>query len=162
MLRSIEAADREAVEKLVSQHFGSSRVVSLGVLHHASELPGWLVEVDTELRGVLCYDLAGRDCEVVVLIASPPRQGLGSCLLQHLYEWAEHQAIDRLWLITTNDNQDAITFFRRSGWKLKAIHEGAVHEARKLKPEIPLVSDQGIAIADEWEFEYQLHSNVGI
>ncbi len=161
MIRDIQSADAEMVAKLVSQHFGSDRVVSRGVLHYARELPGWLLEGDTAPAGVLCYHLVDSDCEVVILIASPSGQGNGGRLLQHLYEWAEHQRINRLWLVTTNDNEGAISFYRQQGWKLKAVHAGAVDEARKLKPEIPLVNDHDQPISDEWEFEYQLHSNEG-
>ena len=40
--------------------------------------------------------------------------------------------------------------------RLVAIHSGAVHEARKLKPEIPKYDGDGAPIEDEVEFELWL------
>jgi len=62
----------------------------------------------------------------------------------------------RLWLITTNDNRGALEFYWAIGMRLVAIHRGAVHEARRLKPEIPEFSGDGIPIEDEIEFELPL------
>jgi hypothetical protein len=56
-------------------------------------------------------------------------------------------------LITTNNNRDAMEFYRAVGWRQVAIHRGAVREARKLKPEIPEFDEAGVPIEDEVEFE---------
>jgi hypothetical protein len=39
---------------------------------------------------------------------------------------------------------------------VKAIHAGAVDAARKIKPQIPLVGENGIPIHDEIEMEKNL------
>jgi hypothetical protein len=55
----------------------------------------------------------------------------------------------RLWLITTNDNVDALRFYQRRGFRLAALHAGAVDDSRaRLKPEIPEAGLYGIAIRD--------------
>ncbi|MDZ4064196.1 MAG: GNAT family N-acetyltransferase, partial [Coriobacteriia bacterium] len=59
----------------------------------------------------------------------------------------------RMWLVTTNDNRTAQDFYRKRGWAQSAVYPGAVREARILKPEIPLVGEQGTPIEDEIEFE---------
>ena len=58
--------------------------------------------------------------------------------------------------ITTNDNQPAIDFYSGRGWSLRAIHEGAVAEARHLKPEIPHFGHNGVPVRDELEFDLLL------
>ena len=62
----------------------------------------------------------------------------------------------RTWLITSNDNVNAIRFYQRRGMRLVAVHRGAIDEARQLKPSIPLVGKHGIPIHDELEFELPL------
>lgn len=58
-----------------------------------------------------------------------------------------------LWLVTTNDNVDAIRFYQRRGFRLSALRPGAVEEARRdLKAEIPEVGGYGIPMRDELEF----------
>ena len=55
----------------------------------------------------------------------------------------------RIWLITTNDNLDVLRFYQRRGYRLAAVFPGAVDEARKQKPTIPLTGFYGIPIRDE-------------
>jgi hypothetical protein len=58
--------------------------------------------------------------------------------------------------VTTNDNLAALRFYQRRGMRLVAVHAGAVAEARRLKPSIPLVGQHGIPIRDELELELDL------
>jgi hypothetical protein len=56
-------------------------------------------------------------------------------------------------LITTNDNLHAIKFYEKQGFRIIAVHRGAVDRARVLKPSIPLVAENGIELHDELELE---------
>ena len=40
--------------------------------------------------------------------------------------------------------------------RLVAVHPGAVDDARRLKPSIPLIGEHGIPIRDELQFELEL------
>jgi ribosomal protein S18 acetylase RimI-like enzyme len=62
----------------------------------------------------------------------------------------------RLWLVTTNDNTAALRFYQKRGFVIAGVHRNAIVEARRLKPEIPLVGRNGIAIRDEIELEQPL------
>ena len=62
----------------------------------------------------------------------------------------------RAWLITTNDNLDAIRFYQRRGFTIATVHAGAIEQSRTIKPSIPLVGSYGIPIRDEIEFEMLL------
>lgn len=60
-------------------------------------------------------------------------------------------------MITTNDNLDALRFYQRRGFRLVALHAGAVDAARAtLKPSIAEVGDHGIPIRDELVLEREL------
>ena len=85
-----------------------------------------------------------------------PGRGIGSTLLEGVANEARRRGCRRLWLITTNDNLNAIRFYQRRGLRLVAVHAGAVDDARRLKPSIPLVGEDGIPIRDELEFELEL------
>ena len=50
----------------------------------------------------------------------------------------------------------ALGFYQKRGFRLVAVHPGAVNESRKLKPEIPLIGNDGIPIRDEIELEIVL------
>ncbi len=137
-------------------HFGSSRVASRGVLHDALSLPGLVAEEDSQPLGLLLYRLDHDECEVVVLMSVLRRQGIGRSLMAAVQEIAIDAGCTRLWLVTTNDNRGALEFYRAIGMRLVAIHRGAVHDARRLKPEIPEFNENGVPIEDEIEFELPL------
>jgi hypothetical protein len=59
---------------------------------------------------------------------------------------------ERIWLVTTNDNLDALRFYQRRGFVLSALRAGAVADSRqRLKPQIASVGDFGIPLRDELE-----------
>ena len=67
----------------------------------------------------------------------------------------------RLWLVTTNDNVDALRFYQRRGFRLARLRAGAVDESRAtLKPEIPTSGSYGIPLRDELELEMDLSATL--
>lgn len=63
---------------------------------------------------------------------------------------------DKIQLITTNDNINAIKFYQKRGFDLLQINHSAIDEERKIKPEIPYIGQNGIPIRHEVEFEMEL------
>jgi len=62
----------------------------------------------------------------------------------------------RLWLITTNDNLRALGFYQKRGMTLVAVYRNAMEAARRLKPQIPMIGQNGIPLKDEIELEMVL------
>jgi hypothetical protein len=89
-----------------------------------------------------------------VLIAVRRREGVGTSLLQALRSTEEASKCNRIWLITTNNNETGKAFYRAIGLRQCAIYTNAVTDSRKLKPEIPEYDEDGIAIKDEIEYEW--------
>lgn len=113
------------------------------------------------LLGVLTYIPAAdwSSCEVLTLHAAERFRGIGTALLDALAEVAAGHGCAALWLVTTNDNVDALRFYQRRGFRLRAIRPGAVDRSReRLKPEIPVVGDHGIPLRDELELVRYLAS----
>ena len=150
------AADRSQIEALLTSSWGSTTVVSRGVAHDAAVLPAFVATRAGELVGLATYRISGGACELVSLDATERRRGVGSALLAHVAQQARAHGGGRLWLITSNDNLDALRFYQRRGLRLVAVHRGAVDQARRLKPSIPLTGEHGIPIHDELELELVL------
>jgi ribosomal protein S18 acetylase RimI-like enzyme len=106
--------------------------------------------------GLLTLRFEGDECEILTVDAFVQGRGIGRALLEESFQSARAKGCRRAWLITTNDNLAAIAFYQKCGMQLVAIYPDAVTEARKLKPQIPLVAENGIPIRDEVEFEVQL------
>ncbi len=155
-IRDLAASDRAWSGALLCEHFDSTRVVSLGRLHDAVDLPGLVVVDDDAPVGLLHYSIDGPQCEVVALVVERPREGIGTALLAALRERASTAGCKRAWLVTTNDNAAAQAFYLALGWRLVAVHEGAIALSRLLKPEIPVLGIDGIPLEDEIEFDWDL------
>jgi ribosomal protein S18 acetylase RimI-like enzyme len=155
-VRQSLSTERAAVEGFLAAH-NSARVARGGRLEAPMDHPA-LVAVDgNRVLGVLTYVLDPRSCEVLTLHADVRREGVGTELLEAVQRIAREHGCRRLWLITTNDNVDALRFYQRRGLRLAALHKGAVDDARaRLKPEIPELGDHGIPLRDELELELDL------
>jgi GNAT superfamily N-acetyltransferase len=152
-VRPREAGDLAAVERFLSENH-SRRVARLGRLEDALAHPALVAERDGELAGVLTYVLDGGACEVLTLHAVERGGGVGTALLRAAERIARDAGCERLWLITTNDNVDALRFYQRRGFRIAALHPGAVDESRRrLKPEIPRTGEYGIDLRDELELD---------
>jgi GNAT superfamily N-acetyltransferase len=159
-LREGQADDRPAVAAFLAQR-GATRVARRNQLIDPLEHPALLAEDQRggRLLGVLTYvvDRDRAQCEVLTLHAVQQWRGVGTALLQLVEQVAAQQGCGRLWLVTTNDNVDALRFYQRRGFRLAALRRGAVDDGRaRLKPEIPTVGDYGIPLRDELELDKQL------
>jgi hypothetical protein len=108
---------------------------------------------------LITYRLAGASCEIISLDSLRPGIGVGTALIDAVAVAARQTGCRRLWLITTNDNLNALGFYQKRGFVLAAVHPDAVAEARLLKPNIPLVGLNGIPLRDEIELERILPGN---
>lgn len=136
--------------------FGAAVVVSRGRLHEPASLPALLARRDGQWVGLATYDVTDQQCELVTIDALVPWQGVGTALLAEVERCARAAGCRRLWLITTNDNLDALQFYQRRGFTLSAVYPNALEESRRLKPSIPRVGQRGIPLRDELELEKTL------
>jgi ribosomal protein S18 acetylase RimI-like enzyme len=146
-IRAFTDADRPWTERLLGDDFGGRLQVRLGSVVDPLACPGLVAELDGGPAGILSFDADGTDVEVVYIEVVAKQQGIGTRLLDAL---DARTRAHRLWLVTTNDNLDALRFYQRRGFRICDIRPGAVDEARRtLKPSIADVGSYGIPIRDE-------------
>ncbi|MGH8995891.1 MAG: GNAT family N-acetyltransferase [Acidimicrobiales bacterium] len=148
--------DDEWIAAFLTERWGATEVVNRGGVHDASGLPALVAEVDGQAVGLLTYREDGADIEVVTIDSISRSLGVGTALLTRLRDEAMSRGCRRLWLTTTNDKIEALTFYLRRGFRLRAVHRGAVDTARVMKPSIPVVGDRGIELHDELELHLSL------
>ena len=149
----ITAGEREWVIQFMQEHWGSDKVISRGVIHFPHNLPGYIALLNGEKAGLVTYNLTGKSCEIVTLDSTTPSIGVGTALIEAVKDTAIKSGCKRIWLITTNDNTNALRFYQKRGFVLVAVHRDAIEQSRKLKPEIPLIGNNGIPLRDEIELE---------
>ena len=156
-IRRITPDDRTAILPLLTRSWGSQYIVTRGKKVDASLLPGLLCEgLSGEILGLVTLRPDGLAWEVMTLDAFVPGRGTGKALFLGAVDMARSSGAARLWLITSNDNLDALGFYQKLGMRIVKVYPDAITEARDLKPEIPKVADNGIPIRDEIELSMAL------
>ena len=157
MTMSIEpVTDEDWLQGFVIEHWGAPGAVSRGLLISGPGIAGFKAIDDGSLAAVVTWRSHGEAWEIVTIDALTPHRGFGTALLHAVAEAAREAGARRLTLITTNDNLDALRFYQRRGWRIVAIHQGAVALSRRIKPAIPETGSYNIPIRDEIELEYPL------
>ena len=159
-IKRIKSKNQDWINKVLRKEWLSTKVVSRGKLHDARKLPGFIAFQNDEPIGLITYHIFGKDCEIVSINSLVKKIGGATELVKSVKSVAVGEGYKRLWLITTNDNVDAIEFYLKSGFTLCGVHRNALIESRKLKPEIPKIGSYGIPMNDEIEFEIILDEKI--
>jgi ribosomal protein S18 acetylase RimI-like enzyme len=155
-IRSLTNDDLPRLRQFWIEHWGSEEMISRGKVSRPEQLEGFVVEDRKEWMGLLTFVIEEGECEVTSLDSLRERQGIGSKLIDQVMEEARGRGCKRLFLITTNDNLNALGFYQKRGFEIVAIYRGAVNESRKIKPSIPFVGYNNIPLRDEIELEIKL------
>jgi ribosomal protein S18 acetylase RimI-like enzyme len=157
-VRPAAPEDGEAVAAIHADSWGGPLAVGHGVAYDLTALPTLVAILDDRVAGVLTYHVAGDSLEVVSIDAAPPRRGVGTALLDAAAEAGRALGLRRMWLVTTNDNLDALRFYQRRGLRLVGLAPDAVAASRRLKPGIPEIGAYGIPLRDELTLELSLEA----
>jgi ribosomal protein S18 acetylase RimI-like enzyme len=153
-IREFESIDIPWAEDMIGAQLGGRLQARRGELVDALACPGFVAEVGGAPAGIVTYDDRGQDVEIVYLEVERQRRlsGIGTALIQAVID---RVPAEKIWLVTTNDNIDALRFYQRRGFRICEVRAGAVTEARRqLKPGIPEVGDHSIPIRDEFELVF--------
>jgi ribosomal protein S18 acetylase RimI-like enzyme len=152
-LRPLTPSDRPWVTQRIAESWGAEIVVVHETVYHPAELPGFAAFAGEEPVGLLTYNIAGNECEIVTLDSWREGLGIGTALIAAARQATVRGKFRRLFLVTTNNNTHALHFYQKRGFVIAAIHINALEKARRLKPEIPLIGEDGIPLRDEIELE---------
>lgn len=155
-IREVKEEDRQWIKEFITKNWGSEKIISRGKIHFPHKLPGFIAIRDNEYLGLITYRMEGNSCEIISLDAIIKKQGIGKALVDKVKEVACESNCKRIWLITTNDNIDALCFWQKIGFSIKAVYPEAITLSRKLKPEIPLIGNYGIPLRHEIELELRI------
>jgi hypothetical protein len=137
-IRPLGPADRTWLHAFVTDRWGSEIVVARGRVMRPEEHPGFVAEDGNQRLGLVTYHIGDGECEIVTIDSVVEARAAGC---------------RRVWLITTNDNLNALRFYQGRGFRLVAVHSGAMDASRRMKPEISEVGHFGIPVRDELELE---------
>lgn len=153
-IRFIHPEEKDNIKALFIREWNSDRMVSRGHQHFVEQLEVIIAVENTKIVGLLTFSINHKEVEIVSLDSFEEGKGIGTKLLDFILNHFRNLNLDRIWLITSNDNCHAMRFYQKRGWKMVNIHLNAIEQARKIKPEIPILGYDNIPILHEIEFEY--------
>lgn len=153
-IRRIRPEDSDDIYHFLLDNWGSHEIVSLAGVHDASVLDGFIAPSPAgDLNGLITLSVSERGCEIVTMNSVYRGRGTGTNLMSCAEIYAREKGCARLWLITSNDNVEAMAFYMRRGFRMLRVHRDAMVEARQKKPSIPMIGHHGIEMHDLVEFE---------
>ena len=148
--------DEKELTELITRSWSSDKILSRGKLYRVNDLDGIITYDNGKIIGMGLYYIKDKHCEIVLLETYKRNEGIGTKIIEKIKEAATAMRCSKIWLVTSNDNIDAIKFYQKRGFYISNFYQNAIEESRKLKPEIPLLGEYGIPIKDEIEFEIKM------
>ena len=150
-IKSIAMSNRESVVQFFKDHWGSAQMIISTGIYDCDQLDGFIYKVDNTILGLLTYVVHEDSIEVISLDSIKEGHGIGTKLMNEVELFAKQKGINKITLITTNDNLKALKFYQKRCYRIVKVIQGAVSKAREIKPSIPLVGNDGIPLHDELE-----------
>lgn len=155
-IRFINAENRQQVNEFIRSSWFSTDIIIRGEIVDTTVLEGFAVYDKEELLGLLTFRIKDKELEIVSLDSIQENQGIGSALMNRIKEEAVKRNCNKIKLITTNDNLNALMFYQKRGYDMVQVYPNALDLSRRLKPTIPLTGNYGIPLKHEIEFELVL------
>jgi len=114
---------------------------------------GFYFSEGDNIIGLITYIVYDNVLEITSLDSLQENQGIGSKLVEAVVHEAKKRQCQKIVLITTNDNINAIKFWQKRGFDMAHLFRNALDISRRLKPEIPKIGENSIPLRNEIEFE---------
>ena len=155
-LKKINLENRERINDFIIRQWFTLQMVVHGESIDIGNAEGWYACEDYEIIGLVTYRITENEMEILSLDSLRENNGTGTALLHQALTYAKDSGLVRIRLITTNDNLHALRFYQKRGFDIIRFYHNALDEARKIKPEIPLIGIDGIPLKHEIELELLL------
>lgn len=155
-IKRITPEERESVNAFILKQWFTMDMVVHGECIDLSTADGWVACERGEIIGLITYRMVGDKIEILSLDSLKENRGIGTALLDKVIGDAKSCACHRIMLITTNDNVHALRFYQKRGFDMVRLYRNALDDARIIKPQIPLMGNDGIPIRHEIELEMML------
>lgn len=150
-IRPITPDDSQWIKEIMDASWGGLPLIIRGKKYYPKD--GIVAENEGGVAGFLFYEIQNADCEIMVFEIFDKFKGTGTIMLNKLFEIAKHRKCKRVYLMTTNDNLDALRFYQRRGFTICGIHLDSMKISRKMKPAIGMIGNYDIPMRDEIDLE---------
>jgi ribosomal protein S18 acetylase RimI-like enzyme len=150
---NINTQNREHINSFIAEHWFSTDMIIRGTIIDMTKVDGIVALENNDIIGLLTYTIHENVCEITSLDSLLRGKGIGTTLINKLLSIAKEANCNKVIVVTTNDNINAIRFYQKRGFDMARLYHNALDISRKMKPSIPLIGDNGIPLKHEIEFE---------
>jgi ribosomal protein S18 acetylase RimI-like enzyme len=156
-IRQVYDVDRAWVLEVLAREWAGPLIERTDEYIEADKLPAVIAEVEDERVGLATVLIHPDHFEIVTLNSFREKQGIGTALIRAVEDIAVRAGKPEVRIFTYNGNLNALGFYQKRGYRLWAVHRDTITRARDgKKPDIPLLDENGIVIADEIELRRRL------
>jgi len=149
----VDIANRDLINAFIKERWHSTSMIIRGKVIDMTKTEGFYFSEDEKVIGLITYIVYNNILEITSLDSLKENRGIGSKLIETIIQEAKERKIQKIVLITTNDNINAIMFYQKRGFDMVHLFRDALDVSRELKPEITLVGKDSIPLRHEIEFE---------
>jgi N-acetylglutamate synthase-like GNAT family acetyltransferase len=160
-IKQISSEDAIWLKSLIECEWGGNPLVIRGKSYYPEKLPGLIAFKENNRIGFLSYEIRENVCEIIAFEVFEKFCGIGSKMLNRLINTIKENGCNQIYLMTTNDNLDALRFYQRRGFHITNIHINSIKQSRVIKPSIPNNGDFGIPLRDEIDLTLKLIGPTG-
>ena len=154
--RRINSQNRNLINAFIEQHWYTTTMIIRGKEIDMTKTEGFYFSEGENIVGLITYIVYDNILEITSLDSLQENQGIGSKLVEVVIHEAKERKYQKIVLVTTNDNINAIKFYQKRGFDMVHLFHNALDVSRKLKPEIPLIGENSIPLRHEIEFELSI------
>lgn len=154
--KRINSGNRNLINAFIKQHWYTTTMIIRGKEIDMTKVEGFYFSEEKNIIGLITYIAYNDILEITSLDSLQENQGIGSKLVEAVIYEAKERKCQKIVLITTNDNINAIKFYQKRGFDMTHLFRNALDISRKLKPEIPLIGENSIPLRHEIEFELSI------
>lgn len=154
--KRINSQNRNFINAFIKQHWYTTTMIIRGREIDMTKAEGFYFSEEKNIIGLITYIVYNGILEITSLDSLQENRGIGSKLVEAVIHEAKERKCQKIILITTNDNINAIIFYQKRGFDMANLFRNALDISRKLKPEIPLIGENSIPLRHEIEFELSI------
>ena len=155
-IRRIDQTNRKQIDAFIVRQWYTLQMVVHGESIDLGTADGFYACDGDEIIGLIAWKQFGKEIVILSLDSLLEAHGIGTALLNEVIREAKAIGVEKIRLITTNDNLPALRFYQKRGFDMVHIYRNALEQARKIKPEIPLIGMDGIPLKHEIELNLML------
>lgn len=149
----INDLNRDLINEFIKQHWYTTTMIIRGKEIDMTKTEGFFYKEGEDIIALITYIIYDNVIEITSLDSLREKQGIGSKLIEIVIHEARERKLQKIVLITTNDNINAMSFYQKRGFDMAHLYRNAMDISRKIKPEIPLIGENSIPLRHEIEFE---------